>query len=442
MNNQQKIRMTIVLLCFVAAVVAFLKIPINLGLDLQGGTQLILEAKETPQIKVTNDAMIGAMGVIRNRIDGLGIAEPLIQRKGMDQIIVEMPGISDPEHAIKMIGQTALLEFAEAEWAPDNVESLTPDKLEVLAGKGARIAHVQHLDEKGRVVNETPIILKNTAITGADLQMATPGTDQYGKPVVNIEFTPEGTKKFRDVTARSIGKPLAILLDRKVISAPKVNEAIPSGRAQISGNFSVSEMRDLVVKLKAGALPLPIEVIYNKIVGPTLGKDSIEKSKVAGIIGFVLVFSFMVLIYRWPGFLSGIALLFYILLVLACFKLVGATLTLPGIAGFILTIGMAVDANVIIFERIKDERAIGKNIYDAIAAGFSRAFTTILDSNITTLMPAVFLFFLGTGTIKGFAVTLAIGVLVSMFTAIFITRFFLDGFVSFYQKRDCLFIRK
>lgn len=436
-----KIRMTVVLLVLVGAVVAYFKLPLNLGLDLQGGSQLILEAKETPEIKVTNDAILGAMEVIRNRIDGLGISEPIIQRKGMNQIIVELPGIHDPQHAIRMIGQTALLEFVEAEWAPENIENLSPEKLELLAGKEAHIDKILHYDEKGRVINETPIILKKTAITGADLKMASPGTDQYGKPVVNIEFSKEGAKKFYEVTSRSVGKPLAILLDGKVISAPKVNEGIPSGRAQISGSFSIQEMRDLVIKLKAGALPIPIEVVYNKTVGPTLGKDSIDKSKIAGIVGFILVFGFMVFIYHIPGFIAGLALCFYVLIVLTCFKLFGATLTLPGIAGFILTIGMAVDANVIIFERIKDERQWGKSMLPALEAGFGRAFITILDSNITTLIGAVLLFWLGSGPIKGFAVMLTIGVLISMFTAIFVTRLLLEGFLSFYEKRESLLLR-
>jgi len=442
MNLSKNIRLTIVLLALVIAVVAFIKLPLNLGLDLQGGTQLILEAQDTPEIKVTNDAILGAMEVIRNRIDGLGISEPIIQRKGMNQIVVELPGIHDPQRAITLIGETALLEFVEAEWAPENIESLTPEKLELLAGKNARIGKIVHSNAGGKAGVETPIILKNTALTGKDLQMASPGTDQYGKPVVNIEFTKEGAQKFYEVTKRCSGKPLAILLDNKVISAPRVNEAIPSGRAQISGNFSIGEMRDLVIKLKAGALPVPIKIIYNKTVGPTLGKDSIEKSKLAGMIGFALVVGFMILIYRIPGVLASIALSFYVLIVMALFKMLGATMTLPGIAGVILTIGMAVDANVIIFERIKDEREDGKEIVPAIEAGFGRAFITILDSNITTLISAVLLFWLGTGTIKGFSVTLSIGVLVSMFTAIFVTRLLLEGFVSFYDNKEKLLVRK
>jgi len=427
MKNAQRWRLGMILLIIGVAAYVVIKLPINLGLDLQGGMQLILEARDSPKVKADNDAVLGVLAVIRSRVDGLGVSEAVINRKGAKQIVVELPGIKDPDRAITLIGQTALLEFIEAEWAPGDVSSLTPEKIEILAGKGARLDKVVEKDPSGKVISERPIILRETVLTGAALKSATPGTNQFGEPVVNIEFTSDGAKVFRDVTTRSVGKPLAILLDKRIISAPNISEPIAGGRAQISGRFTVAEMRDLVIQLKAGALPVPVVVVSNKIVGPTLGQDSIEKSKKAGLIGLIVVVLFMIALYRVPGILAIGALLLYMIVVLAIFKALSATLTLPGIAGFILTVGMAVDANIIIFERVKEEIRLGQPLKAAVANGFSRAFITILDANLTTLLAAIVLFWLGTGTIKGFAVTLSIGILVSMFSAIFVTRLFIDG---------------
>jgi len=425
--NNKKTKITILLVALIASLVIVAKLPINLGLDLKGGTRVILEAKDTPKITVNDDTMQGLVEVIRNRIDAIGISEPVIQRKGRNQIIVELAGIKDSSRAMKVIGDTAQLEFVEAEWAPPNISKLTPEKLALLAGPDARIGQLYETDNNGQRLGSTPIILKKTILTGADLKAAFPGTDQYGKPSVNLEFTTAGAQKFAEATQRSIGKPLAILLDNKIISAPKVNTAILDGRAQISGSFSVTEMRDLVIKLKAGALPAPVEVIYTQEVGPMLGKDSIDASKMAGIIGFVLIMIFMLVVYRLSGLMAILALMLYILMLFASLKLLHATLTLPGIAGFILSIGMAVDANILIFERIKEERRAGQPILTAIDNGFNRAFVTIFDSNVTTLISAVLLFWLGSGSIKGFAVTLSVGIVISMFTAIFASKLLLEG---------------
>ncbi len=438
MFDKTKLKLTLIVAVAVASVAALVYVPIHLGLDLQGGMYVVLEAKSTATVKVDENALLGAISVIRNRVDALGVSEPIIQQKGQNQIVVELPGVKDPQKAMALIGDTALLEFAEAEWAPPNVQELTPDKLAILAGPHARLDVVVDSDAQGQKVSERPIILKETALTGADLKNALPSTDQYGKPVVDIEFTSEGARKFYNATAKSVGKPLAIMLDKKIISAPNVHEAISGGRAQISGQFSVSEMRDLVIKLKAGALPVPVEVVSSKIVGPTLGKDSIDKSKLAGIVGFVLVVLFMVGFYRIPGVAANVALILYIGMSLAILKLLNVTLTLPGIAGIILTIGMAVDANILIYERIKEERRNGEGLRSAIEKGFQRAFVTILDSNITTLISAVVLFWLGSGSIKGFGVTLGIGILVSMFTAVFVTRVLVDGLAQSSHK-DNLF---
>jgi preprotein translocase subunit SecD len=247
---------------------------------------------------------------------------------------------------------------------------------------------------------------------------------------VDLEFNAEGGKIFAEVTGRSVGRPIAILLDKNIISAPNVREPIPSGKAQISGDFSIEEVQDLVIKLKAGALPIPVKPIETRIVGPTLGKDSIEKSKVAGIVGFAIIVAFMVLYYRLPGFLADVALGIYLTIVLGVLSLIHATLTLPGIAGLLLSIGMAVDANIIIFERLKEELRLKKTIKLSIITSFERAFWAILDSNVTTIIAAATLFFVGTGTIKGFAVTLSVGIAASMFSAIVITRMLLNMMVD------------
>jgi preprotein translocase subunit SecD len=430
----QKIKITIMLLVIIITAVVVTKLDINLGLDLQGGMRLILEAQNTKQRKANNDAVLGAMAVIQNRIDELGVREAQIRRKGLKQIIVELPGIKDPERAMKLIGDTALLEFVEAEWAPEGINQLSKEKISILAGDNARLDKVEEKDKYGKIISSRPIILKNTVLTGADLANASPGINRFSNPIVNIEFNSAATKTFRDITTKHVGKPLAIVLDGKIISAPNVSEPILGGKAIISGRFTPEEMRDLVIKLKAGALPVPIEIISNKTVGPTLGRDSIEKSKKAGLIAFVLVILFMLICYRLPGLSAGLALILYIFIVLACFKLCKATLTLPGIAGFILTLGMAVDANIIIFERIKEERKAGQALLGAIKSGFHSAFRTILDANITTLIAAIVLFWLGTGPIRGFAVTLSIGIIVSMFSAIFITRLLIDGLSSILNR--------
>ncbi len=417
------------------------KMPINLGLDLQGGMLLVLEAQDTEQVKVNDDAVLGALAVIQNRIDGLGVSEPVIQRKGKKQIVVELPGISDPERAVKLIGDIALLEFVEAEFAPLDAETLTTEEIKIIGGENMRLARMSVKDDVGNVVQETPIFLGKTVMTGNDLSFAGPGVDQFGKPIINIEFTPEGTKKFTEVTRLNVGKPLAILLDGNVISAPRINGPIPGGKAQISGSFSIKEVQDMVIKLKAGSLPVPVVIVEKKEIGPSLGKASIDQSIKAGIIGFILVAVFMLIIYKFLGFISILSLIFYFFLSMTAFRLLHVTLTLPGLAGIILSIGMAVDANVLIFERYKEELRAGKTVKNAIEAGFQRALVTIVDSNVTTLLTAFVLFWLGTGTIKGFAVTLSVGILISMFTAISLTKFFLFSSLNITKIKESNLIR-
>ncbi|MBI60649.1 protein translocase subunit SecD [bacterium] len=400
---------------------------INLGLDLQGGMHLVLQTKPTNNQPLTRESVLGSIEVIRNRIDSLGLTEPSIRIKGKDQISIELPGIKNPDEAKAMIGDTALLEFFIAEWAPPGIETLAPEKQKILIGESGKLAFMEQDNQSSSSIKR-PIILKEIALTGADLKQASPGTDQFGKPIVNLEFTPEGGNKFYKATAKSINKPLAILLDKRIISAPNVNQAISGGKAQISGDFTPNEVSNLIIKLNAGALPIPVEIISEKQIGPTLGKDSIEKSKKAFLVGLLLVGLYMIFIYKGPGILASISLVSYIILSFSLFKLIDATLTLPGIAGFILTMGMAVDANVIIFERIKEECNNNTSLKANILNGFKHAYITILDANITTLIAAVVLFWLGTGTIKGFAITLSIGILISMFSAITITQGLLLSF--------------
>jgi preprotein translocase subunit SecD len=428
-KNLNQLRILLILAIIGATVYILFQLPINLGLDLQGGTRLVLEGVPTDKVKVTADSMTGAVAVIRNRIDALGVTEPIIQRKGANQIVVELPGVKDPDRALKIIGDTALLEFVEADWAPADTSRLTSARLKEFYGSEARLDKV--IDTKdGRTVSERQIVLRKTALTGALLKGAWPGVDEYGNPVVDIEFNSEGGALFANITARSVGKPIAIVLDKKIISAPTVREPIPSGKAQISGSFTVADVQDLVIKLKAGALPIPVKLMETRIVGPSLGKDSIDRSKIAGIIGFALIIAFMILYYRLPGFLADIALAIYIPLTLSILALLHTTLTLPGIAGFLLSIGMAVDANVIIFERLKEELRLGKPVRAAFDASFERAFAAILDSNVTTIIAALTLFFVGTGTIKGFAVTLSVGIVVSMFTALTLTHMMMNMLVD------------
>ena len=351
---------------------------IRQGLDLQGGTHVVLQAVDTPDAKVDDDALNRVVKIIERRVNELGLTEPTIQRQGKDRIIVELPGVKDPDKAIAMLGRTALLEFKD------------------VTGK--------------------------TVLTGKDLKNSKAHVGQNNQAVVGLEFSDDGAKKFATLTAQNIGKPISILLDGEILTSPVVQEVITGGNAQISGSRNVEEAEHLAILLRSGSLPVKVEVMETRTVGPTLGQDSKDMSVKAFGIGTISVFVFMVLFYRMSGLVADIALLLYIMLVLLAMKYLNATLTLPGIAGIILSIGMAVDANVLIFERFKEEIRKGKTLRSAMEAGFNKAFTTIFDSNITTIMAAVVLFYLGTGPIRGFAITLALGVLLSMFSAITITR--------------------
>jgi len=354
---------------------------IKQGLDLQGGTHVVLEAVDTPEAKVDEDAVQRVVKIIEKRVNEIGLTEPIIQRQGERRIIVELPGISEPEKAIEMLGKTALLEFQ---------------------------------DESGK-----------TVMTGKDLKDAKAQIEQNKNNVVALEFSAEGAKLFGDLTTKNVSKHISILLDKKVLTNPVVNEPILGGKAVITGSRTIEEAQELAILLRSGSLPVKVDVLEMRTVGPTLGQDSKEKSKIAFAIGVGAIIIFMLLFYRMSGFVANITLLLYVLMLLFALKMLNATLTLPGIAGIILSIGMAVDANVLIFERFKEEYRAGKTLRAAMDAGFSRAFATIFDSNLTTLLAVAVLFFLGTGPIKGFAITLGLGIVLSMFTAITVTRFML-----------------
>ncbi len=352
---------------------------INLGLDLQGGVHVVLEAKDTPEAKVTPESMKQLKAVIQNRVDGFGVREPVIQQQGDRRLIVELAGKIDPEEAVNSMVKTAFLEF------------------KTMDGQ--------------------------TVVTGRDLKDAIEGKDPTSGAVeVNLTFDSEGAKKFAQATTANVGRQIAIVLDGKVLQNPVVQEPITNGKARITGYESLQEAHRIAVLLRSGALPLKVEVMEKRSVGPALGADSLVKSKYAGVVGVSAILIFMLMYYRLPGLVANFALIIYSLIVLTLFVGFNVTMTLPGIAGFLLSLGIAVDANVIIFERIREELRGGKSLRSAIDSGFKRGFVAVFDANATTVLAAAVLVFLGTGPIKGFAVTLIIGITASMITAITMTR--------------------
>ncbi|NIM03280.1 protein translocase subunit SecD [bacterium] len=401
---------------------------LKLGLDLKGGMHLVLEVdlNRLPEGTSPSDAMERALEVIRNRVDQFGVAEPLITRQGDRWVVVELPGVKDPERAIELIGKTALLEFK-------------------LVNDGVRISEI--LDSEGKVDpgkvpagyevlpgrEETLFLLKEESeITGAALTNAKVKIGgQYNMPYVAVDFNKEGAREFARITEVNIERNLAIVLDGRVQSAPVIKSKIPDGHAIIEGNFTMEKAKDLALVLRAGALPAPVNIIENRTIGPSLGRDSIRAGVLAAMIGLICVMCFMVIYYKLSGLIANLAIILNLIILLGMMAYLGrtfvrATLTLPGIAGIILIIGMSVDANVLIFERIREELRAGKTVRVAIDAGYQKAFRTILDSNITTLIAAAFLFQFGSGPVKGFAVTLSLGILISMFTAIVVTHMIFD----------------
>jgi preprotein translocase subunit SecD len=348
---------------------------------------------------------------VEKRINGLGLVEPTVQRQGTDRILVQVPGLGDPRQLLDLLGKTAKLEFRMVDSSADVAQGHVPSDSEVLEEK-----------EGGQKV---PIVVKKQALVeGADLVDAQASFDQRnGEPIVNFKFNSAGGRKFARATSpENVGRRFAIVLDNEVISAPAIREPIPNGQGQISGNFTVESANNLAILLRAGALPAKLTVIEQRVVGPGLGQDSIKAGEYASIAGAVLVVLFMLATYALFGLFANIAVAINVAMIIGVLSFFGATLTLPGIAGIVLTVGIAVDSNVLIYERIREEVRNGRNAISAIDAGFSRALATILDSNITTFIAAAVLFLIGTGPVKGFAVTLGIGILTSLFTAFTLTR--------------------
>lgn len=391
---------------------------INLGLDLQGGMHIVLKVDMSKlPIASRKDAVDRAIEVIRNRVDQFGVGEMAIQRQGRDNIVVQLPGVTDRERALEIIGKTAHLEF---KIVSDNVEDLK----KAINNEPVEGYELKYVEGGERAGSEPLLVAKDASLLGdllvnAKTEFSSKG---FGEPYVSLTFNSKGAQTFANVTATNVGKRLAIVLDGKVVSAPVIREAIPSGQAQISGNFTVEQANDLSVILRAGSLPAPVIVEEERTVGPLLGADSIHSGMKASMIGVILVVGFMIFYYRLAGVVANFALVLNVLIILACLSLFKGTMTLPGIAGLILTIGMAVDANVLIYERMREELALGKSLRASIAAGYHRALSAIIDSNLTTIVAAALIFKFGTGPIRGFAVTLTIGLLANLFTAVTCTR--------------------
>ena len=461
---------------------------VHLGLDLQGGMHLLLEVDRSRLSSAeAKDATDRAMEVLRNRIDQFGVAEPIIQRQGDDRIVVQLPGLTDRERARELLGKTALLEFKLVRTA-EEVRNVLQRLDSFLAARGAgasagldtllqRQPLTSHLIDMGYayfvrgedlpavqgllatagidsvipgdsevmwssedvdfqgVTGRTLYVVKRTpemtggSIATAEARIGLEQTDP-GAWGVSMTMTPKGRADFARVTGNNVGRQLAIVLDGRLSSAPNIRERIPSGDASITGSFSVEQAKDLAIVLRAGALPAPVKIVEERSVGPSLGNDSVQRGLQAGLIGTVLVVVFMAVYYQLSGVIALVAMVLNVLYVVAALAGFGATLTLPGIAGLVLTVGMAVDTNVLIFERIREELRNQKSVRQAVELGYNRAFRTVLDSNITTLISALFLFQFGTGPIKGFAVTLSIGLIANMFTAVLFTRMIFDAMLG------------
>ena len=448
--GKQRLILASLLGLVIAAIVLIVQVPTQLGLDLRGGTQLTMQVSPTEEIPNVGESELAAVQrVIENRVNGLGVSEAVVQSVGQDQLSIQLPGVSDPEQAERVLGGTAQLEFRNqkpgTEGALTELQRISQQQLDqqqlLLDSGGDKAAIATNQAAITETQADILTLFEESQLTGDKLSDAIAGTNGAGAWQVDITFNSEGADLFAQLTRdiAGTGRGLGIFLDNQLISAPRVDvqyaqTGIAGGRATISGSFDVEAARDLEIQLRGGSLPLPVEIVENRTVGATLGRDSVERSLYAALFGLALVLVFMAVYYRLPGVIADIALVVYAILTFAAYNLLGVTITLPGIAGFILSIGMAVDANVLIFERTREEMRAGKTLYRSVESGFYRAFSSILDSNVTTLIACGALFFLGTGLVKGFALTLAIGVLVSMFTAVSCSRtllFFAIGFPQF-----------
>jgi preprotein translocase subunit SecD len=402
-------------------------------------SKLIYKLSDKEEKRIRDNAADQALETIRNRIDQFGVAEPTILRQGENEIVVQLPGVKDPRRAVDIIGRTAQLEFKllddEAKVAAELPQSILPGEEENLLKQfaekipqGDEILFEKKVNRETGAVRKIPLLLKKqAALTGDLLSEARVNIDtRFNEPYVSITFNAAGAKIFEEVTGANVKKRLAIILDNTVYSAPVIQEKISGGNAQITGSFSTEEAKDLSIVLRSGALPAPLKLLQNVTVGPSLGRDSIEAGTLAGIIGTIAVVIFMIFYYRLAGLIADLALFFNIILLLGAMASLNATLSLPGIAGIILAIGMAVDSNVLMFERMRDELRAGKTPRAAVDSGYHKAFWTIFDSHVTTLITAAVLFQFGTGPIKGFAVTLSLGVAINLFTALVGTKTVFD----------------
>ena len=440
--QKQRAYIVLILGLLVGAIAILTTIPPQQGLDLIGGSQLTIQVQPTEEItEITADDLAAVKRVIENRVNEFGVSETTVQTVGSDKIVVQLPGESEPETAERRLQGTAKLEFLQQRQgtegdlaAEQQNRQLLQLQLTTLAQSDTTASNTEEIAQlKESLAASNAAILSffdSVGLTGTNLEDARPQPNQTGNAwEVAINFDDEGGKKFAELTKNlaGTGRSLGIFLDDELISAPTVGVqfadlGITGGRAVITGNFDLESANDLAIQIRGGSLPFPVEIVENRTVGATLGQDSINRSKIAGLAGLFLVLVFMGVYYRLPGIIADISLVIYTLLTLACYSIAGVTLTLPGIAGFILSIGMAVDANVLIFERTREELRSGKTLYRSVESGFYRAFSSILDSNVTTLIACGALFWLGSGLVKGFALTLAIGVLVSMFTAVSCSR--------------------
>ena len=398
--------------------------PIQRGLDLQGGLQVLLEADVPADQEVTAEQMDSARQIVDRRVNALGVTEPLVQVEGDRRILVELPGIGDPRDAVSLIQETALLEFV------DTGSVSLPEGMCVRTSLNtgpSRCEFEPGMPVTDEVANPAPTF--ETVLTGADLRAAASEADQFGEFFVTFSLQPDAGDLFETYTRDNIGNFLTIVLDKQVVSSPQIN-AIIQDSGTITGNFTLDEAQSLALQLRFGSLPVPLEIVSTRQIGATLGETSVESSIRAGIIGLIVVLPFMLIYYRLPGFLADIALLIYALLNIAVYMFIPVTLTLPAIAGFLLSTGMAVDANILVFERMKEELRNGATLSNAITTGYDRAWTSIRDSNIATLVICFILWIFGrnfgASTVQGFAYTLAIGVMISMFTAIIVTRTFVS----------------
>ncbi|MGB7708336.1 MAG: protein translocase subunit SecD [Microcoleus sp.] len=443
--QKQQSTLALIFVLIIAAITVIVTIPTRLGLDLQGGSQLTIQVKTTPTISKIDPGMLEAVRrIVENRVNGLGVSEALVQTVGEDQILVQLPGVNDPQQAERVLGGTAKLDFREQLPGTEAQLAIERQLQQELLAKQAELkispneaAFKENQAALTRSNEAIGKLYKSTGLGGENLKdaQAQPTGNEWN---VALRFDPKGGELFAQLTKNlaGTGRTLGIFLDARMISSPVVGvefaqTGITGGNAVIQGRFTTQEANDLAVQLRGGALPVPVEIIENRTIGASLGRDSIQSSITAGIGGLVLVLIFMIAYYRLPGVIADIALLIYALLTWAAFVLLGVTLTLPGIAGFVLSIGMAVDANVLIFERTREELRAGKTLYRSVESGFYRAFSSILDGNVTTLIACAALFWLGAGLVKGFAVTLALGVAVSMFTALTCSRTLLFVVLSF-----------